>query len=1235
MILLVTVESFLNFEGKLVGEISRLEDNGKFTVLFGRNGSGKSSLVTAIIWCLFDKQKSSKKLINSKDFSKGTNQCSVTVRLCCQQETCSTIDVTKTYKVKGNSVAYRATYSTCHDTSNNFSDVTITNEVEIRSILQNKFNLNTESIDRVYCAQSSEHLQSLKDPLELLRFVETCIGTISLKHEYEFLQGQVAEKSESIQVAMSQSERNVESVTSMLPKIHQALKFVKDSIKLNQSLISIYIISIGSMNKLLDGNAMEKQRIELSLEALNSEKCEQEMVSVASNTRLDQYTIECEKCKKLVNQVTKLKKKLEANEQSEGELIAETKEAISKLKKKHKYALGQLTAVQGKAAVNAKEIKVLETDLLDNQRRVGEVSAKLDQFLDTDIQAVKRENGIIRSIKERYETTGVQTLMQTLETKRTLRDEWNTTNIIHSRSIEGIDAAIKVLTRDLNTKELEAICLSKDVSTFEQYALDINKAIIRLRQQLQTRNNSIFLTNASIKINKLLSSVTVDCSILCNVALPKEVNFTRAIIACVGYNRLPTTIIVTTRKFAVDIAVVAKRLGVSGVLIEIIDEYDAHTSTKHTPQAAPANFIPLMDCITFLDKRVVPIFAQKYKNTYLFNGTAKEMLAELHNMTDNNYCSYASLDGCRVKPGGEIITSNQNNDIWPLVSTTKSDSTSNVSVVEIEHELTHQYQAQSENSLRANYATENKKKVIEEIKEMEEIVLLKEGEKNAIFKKIVSVSRCDQLQSDIDNLEVTLAKANHSISELSNQESARMQMLTNHPVFSKINQLLQKQLLASNSVDKLSMQLKILVTDKSYLEKREKSCKDNISTIAVQLDTSNQSLNEATKSYDDIERKLTKVADDFSTQMKKYESAMKDVGTAREESKLAEQLIKKLDFSMTLLQQDLHSIAKSSATTKKNIEATQLTVDECNRATRDLKSCTLLVFHKRVLETCWNRKIPRIFDDDNSPRLMLEDTVDGKDYYDSDDDDQDIIFDENGGDDVDRELKTTPAIDNSDSDSQKLYEKQLLLRQKVFVNSEMASSWKSIYKTYNAYCDRQIVIRDQIKLLQDDIKLLLASIHDVQSNRLDKISNGLNDISTSLTAIYKTLVTESDCYLSYSNVGSILYEEGVKIFTSYSNQHYKEIKHLSGGQQSTVSLSLLFAIHSCFSSSVFIFDEIDASLDTRTVGRLGIMIKNLSLKYNTSTFLVVSHRSEMIEMATRILGLYHSKNKPQIISKVF
>ena len=48
---------------------------------------------------------------------------------------------------------------------------------------------------------------------------------------------------------------------------------------------------------------------------------------------------------------------------------------------------------------------------------------------------------------------------------------------------------------------------------------------------------------------------------------------------------------------------------------------------------------------------------------------------------------------------------------------------------------------------------------------------------------------------------------------------------------------------------------------------------------------------------------------------------------------------------------------------------------------------------------------------------------------------------------------------------------------------------------------------------------------------------------------------------------------------------------LSGGQQAACSLSLLLAIQDCFPSPIYIMDEVDASLDTSTVTRVGALIR--------------------------------------------
>ena len=66
----------------------------------------------------------------------------------------------------------------------------------------------------------------------------------------------------------------------------------------------------------------------------------------------------------------------------------------------------------------------------------------------------------------------------------------------------------------------------------------------------------------------------------------------------------------------------------------------------------------------------------------------------------------------------------------------------------------------------------------------------------------------------------------------------------------------------------------------------------------------------------------------------------------------------------------------------------------------------------------------------------------------------------------------------------------------------------------------------------------------------------------------------------------------------------------------------------------YIFDEIDAFLDTRTALRVGNMIKSAS-KERLIQFIVVSHHPEVQIAASRMIGLYFSGWKTVSVSMGF
>ena len=80
----------------------------------------------------------------------------------------------------------------------------------------------------------------------------------------------------------------------------------------------------------------------------------------------------------------------------------------------------------------------------------------------------------------------------------------------------------------------------------------------------------------------------------------------------------------------------------------------------------------------------------------------------------------------------------------------------------------------------------------------------------------------------------------------------------------------------------------------------------------------------------------------------------------------------------------------------------------------------------------------------------------------------------------------------------------------------------------------------------------------------------------------------------------------------------RNIKSLSGGQQSIVALSLIFAIQRCDPSPFYLFDEIDANLDAVYRRSVADMIRD---QCSSAQFITTTFRPELLEHANKFYGV--------------
>ena len=103
----------------------------------------------------------------------------------------------------------------------------------------------------------------------------------------------------------------------------------------------------------------------------------------------------------------------------------------------------------------------------------------------------------------------------------------------------------------------------------------------------------------------------------------------------------------------------------------------------------------------------------------------------------------------------------------------------------------------------------------------------------------------------------------------------------------------------------------------------------------------------------------------------------------------------------------------------------------------------------------------------------------------------------------------------------------------------------------------------------------------------------------------------------------------MNVIVKLGHGKYFDITSLSGGEQSLVALSLIFAIQELNPYYFYILDEIDAALDKRNSQRLAALLKKYMQK---GQYIVITHNDEVISEAVTLYGVSMHEGVSKIVS---
>ena len=169
---------------------------------------------------------------------------------------------------------------------------------------------------------------------------------------------------------------------------------------------------------------------------------------------------------------------------------------------------------------------------------------------------------------------------------------------------------------------------------------------------------------------------------------------------------------------------------------------------------------------------------------------------------------------------------------------------------------------------------------------------------------------------------------------------------------------------------------------------------------------------------------------------------------------------------------------------------------------------------------------------------------------------------------------------------------------------------------YSLAAERANYLDAQHQDLSAALETLEQAISKIDRETKGRFKDTFDRVNSGIQALYPRLFGGGQAYLELSS--SDLLETGVRIMAKPPGKRVSSITLLSGGEKAMTAVALIFSIFQLNPAPFCLLDEVDAPLDEANVGRLALMVQEMSEKVQ---FLCVSHNKATMEAASQLSGV--------------
>lgn len=187
------------------------------------------------------------------------------------------------------------------------------------------------------------------------------------------------------------------------------------------------------------------------------------------------------------------------------------------------------------------------------------------------------------------------------------------------------------------------------------------------------------------------------------------------------------------------------------------------------------------------------------------------------------------------------------------------------------------------------------------------------------------------------------------------------------------------------------------------------------------------------------------------------------------------------------------------------------------------------------------------------------------------------------------------------------------------VNFNADKNYREIFENYKYSSVRK-------NELEKERNAIVTFIETIDAEKRKVFMDAFERIDRELRVIF-TKVTGGNAWLEIEKPDSI-FDSGVFLMAQFPGKLPRDSSSVSGGEKTMSALAFILAIQAVFPSPFYVFDEVDAHLDSVYSGNLASI---LAERCAYSQIIIVSLKDSVVSKATSVIGVYMSQGSSKII----